>query len=220
MDPIVLIFWLAVLLFSVIIHEVAHGATALALGDSTARDLGRLTLNPIKHIDPFGSIIVPAVLAAFTVVSGTGVIFGWAKPVPYNPIYFRKPRRDSALVGLAGPLSNIALAAVFAIVLRVLAAQDLIGTANGAIAALFFLVVFTNLLLAVFNLMPVPPLDGSKLLFAFLADRYQGIVFFLERYGLLLFLFFIFFLAGIVFPLAIKAALFFVGPNALPPSLL
>src|SRR3989344_8699741 len=108
MDPIFLAFQIIVLIFSVMIHEISHGAVALKLGDTTARDLGRLTLNPLKHLDPIGSFLLPLILA----ISHAPVI-GWAKPVPYNPFNLRDPKRGAAIIGVAGPISNIALAIVF-----------------------------------------------------------------------------------------------------------
>lgn len=204
-------FSILVLLFSVVIHEVSHGAVALMFGDRTAKDMGRLTLNPIKHLDLFGSIILPTLL----VVLNAGIIFGWAKPVPYNPFYFKNPRLHSALVGLAGPFSNIALAGIFAGGLRMLHAYDLLGLFNGFIGAMFLLVILINVVLAVFNLVPIPPLDGSKLLFALISDKYMGVKMFLERYGILLFLFFILAIGRVVGPIAFTTLRFLVGGDAL-----
>lgn len=201
-DYAVFIAEIIVLLFSVIIHEIAHGAVALMFGDTTAKDAGRLTLNPLKHIDPFGSIILPAIL----VLSHIGVIFGWAKPVPYNPFNFRKPRLGSAVVGLAGPLTNIILAAVFAFGIYLLNAHKACFIGNGVVSAFFASVVFINLYLAFFNLIPIPPLDGSKLLFAFISDKYLGLKIFLERYGIFIFILFIFAIARFIYPLVISAS--------------
>lgn len=191
-DPFVLIFQLLVLLFSVVIHEVSHGAVALMFGDSTARDAGRLTLNPLKHLDPFGSIILPVTLLALTALGGGGIIFGWAKPVPYNPYFFRNPKAGSAIVGFAGPLANLFVAAVFGLGIRFVALQGSLDVLGGALAGAFLSIVYVNLFLAFFNLIPIPPLDGSKLLFAFLPDRFFNLKLFFERYGLALFIFFIF----------------------------
>jgi Zn-dependent protease len=161
---IILIFQLVVLLGSVIIHEVSHGLAALRLGDETAKMAGRLTLNPVKHLELSGSFLVPLILF----LAKSPVILGWAKPVPYNPHYLYKDYKYGPLkVALAGPLSNILLALVAGFIIR--AADSLIGAAG--VAFLGF-VVFLNLLLAVFNLIPVPPLDGSKILGVLLPPRY------------------------------------------------
>lgn len=201
MDPFILLFQLVVLLFSVVIHEVSHGATALVLGDTTARDQGRLTLNPLKHLDPFGSVILPLTLLALSAAGGPGVIFGWARPVPYNPHFFKRPRLGSALVGVAGPLSNIVLALVFAFGFHLLVSNGLFGIAGQSVSAFFASIVIINLFLAIFNLVPIPPLDGSKLLLALLSDRYMGLKMALERYGLFLFILFIFVVSDIVSPI-------------------
>ncbi len=177
------IFFLILLLFSVIVHEVSHGAVALALGDPTAKYAGRLTMNPMKHIDPFGTILLPVML--FFISNGS-MWFGWAKPVPYNPHNLRNQRWGSALVGVAGPLSNIALAMVFGISIRALFAFDI---SSLALVEMFAGGVIVNLSLAAFNLFPIPPLDGSKLLLSVLpypfAERVEEIF---NRYGLFLIL--------------------------------
>lgn len=145
---------LLVLVPSVILHEVAHGAVALQFGDDTARRAGRLTLNPLAHIDPFGTVILPALLA-FT----TGAAFGYAKPVPVNAARMRRPRDHGLIVSLAGPATNIVLAVVAAFVLRTLA-----PTADPAVLELIFRFGIINVILAAFNLLPIPPLDGSALI--------------------------------------------------------
>ena len=148
---------------SVILHEVAHGVAALHLGDDTAKRAGRLTLNPVAHVDPFGTLLLPVLLAA----SGLGVI-GYAKPVPVNLRRLRRPRDHAVLVALAGPATNLALAAVAAVVVRVLGGADvdfdhgLIGDIG--VAEVAALAGFLNVLLALFNLLPIPPLDGSAVL--------------------------------------------------------
>ena len=182
------IFQIAILIMSVVIHEVSHGYAASMLGDDTARYQGRLTLNPLKHLDPVGSVVVPSI-AYFL----GGFIFGWAKPVPYNPYNLRPGRWSEAIVAAAGPLSNISIALVFGLFLR-------IYPANPAIVSIISIIVFINILLAIFNLMPIPPLDGSKLLFAIFPDKLFQIRNFFERYGLILILFFIFFLWQFIFP--------------------
>jgi len=180
---------------SVVIHEVSHGYAANMLGDPTAKLEGRLTLNPIKHLDFFGSILVPALLY----MTQTGFIFGWAKPVPYNPYNLRPGRWSEATVALAGPASNFILAVIFGLFLRLGVAQ---GFGDGFVH-ITALIVFINLLLMVFNLVPIPPLDGSKLLFALFPDQTFKLRGFFERYGLILVIFFIFFLWRFIFPLVI-----------------
>ncbi|MDP3963948.1 MAG: site-2 protease family protein [bacterium] len=195
------IFYILILLFSVVIHEVSHGLAALYLGDSTAKYLGRLTLNPLKHLDFFGSLVVPVI------TSLAGIPFGWAKPVPYNPYNLRDQKYGPAIVGIAGPLSNVLIATVFGLMLRFLPIWVSIA---GNVAALnilqgfgeiFLIIVRVNLLLAVFNLVPLPPLDGSKLLFAVLPYRYKYIEGLMEQYGLFLLLFFIFFGFNLIMPI-------------------
>jgi Zn-dependent protease len=171
---------------SVVIHEVSHGYAALALGDPTAKYQGRLTLNPISHLDPIGSFLVP-LLGYFA----GGFIIGWAKPVPFNPYNLRNQRWGEAIVAIAGPLSNISLAVIFGVIIRFAAGYSLI---NQTFLNLAGYVVLINITLAIFNLVPIPPLDGSKILFAFLPYRWQGLRESFEKYGLILVFIFIFFL--------------------------
>ena len=182
------IFQIAVLIMSVVIHEVSHGYAASYLGDATARYHGRLTLNPIKHLDFVGSILVPSISYFLG-----GFIFGWAKPVPYNPYNLRPGRWSEAAVAAAGPASNIILALIFGLLLR-------LGVGSQAFVQITAMIVFINILLAIFNLMPIPPLDGSKLLFGLFPDKLFQIRGFFERYGLVLVLFFIFFLWQFISP--------------------
>ena len=172
-----------VLLFSVILHEVAHGYTALRLGDPTARDAGRLSLNPIKHIDPFGTVILPLLLH----LAQSPILIGWAKPVPVNPLLLREPKKAMMLVSASGPLTNITLAVLFALGLRYLPAST---------APLFVdLLVFScyiNIILALFNLLPIPPLDGSKLLAGLLPVRLRESYLRLGRYGIFIVLPFVY----------------------------
>lgn len=187
------VFQIAILIMSVVIHEVSHGYMANYLGDPTAKLEGRLTLNPIKHLDLFGSIILPTILY----ITHAGFILGWAKPVPYNPYNLRPGRFSEALVALAGPASNLILAIIFGIFLR-------FGVANGfsiGFLQITSLIVFMNLLLMVFNLVPIPPLDGSKVLFAIFPESTFKLRGFLERYGFILVIFFIFFLWQFISPL-------------------
>ena len=150
-----MLFTITVLILSIIMHEVAHGYAAFALGDPTAKLAGRLTLNPIPHIDIVGSILLPALL----VLTNAGMLFGWAKPVPYNPFNLKNQRWGEAIVGSAGILTNLFLAVVFALVARLATQygfQDFAGLAA--------IISFVNLFLGLFNLIPVPPLDGYTVL--------------------------------------------------------
>jgi Zn-dependent protease len=183
------IFSIAILILSVVLHEVSHGYAADRLGDPTARLAGRLTLNPIRHLDLFGSIIIPSL----TFLLG-GFIFGWAKPVPYNPYNLRDQKWGEAKIAFAGPASNLLLALIFGLVIRL----DLVGT---TLLAPVTLIVLINIVLAVFNLIPIPPLDGSKILFSLLPYKYLNIRVFLERYSFILILFLIFFLWSLLLPI-------------------
>lgn len=185
----VVIFQIIVLILSVVVHEVSHGFMAEKLGDPTARLAGRLTLNPLKHLDLFGSFLLPLILS---LVPG-GIIFGWAKPVPYNPMNLKNPEKGAALIAAAGPLSNFGIAIGLSAVYHLLglatndtllAARDLIG-----------LIVLINVALAVFNLVPIPPLDGAKVATALLPDSARGIKYFFREnnpYGWAILLAFIF----------------------------
>lgn len=194
------VFQIIILIFSVVIHEVSHGYAALALGDKTAQYAGRLTLNPLKHLEPFGSIILPTL----SYILG-GFIFGWAKPVPYNPYELRNQKWGPAVVGAAGPGANIALALIFGLLIRFL--PGLADGVSGAFILNFMTIASTiallNLVLAFFNLVPIPPLDGSKILFSVLPYQWRGLEFFLEQYGLFLLLLFIFFFAQWLLPVVL-----------------
>ncbi len=202
---ITLIFQLAILLMSVVIHEFAHGWVAFRLGDSTAKYCGRLTLNPIKHLDIWGSFFVPLMLFVF---SNGQMVFGWAKPVPYNPYNLRDQKYGSAKVAFAGPAANLLVALVFGLSLRFLPVSILTSTGLGQI---FGLIVFLNILLAVFNLVPIPPLDGSKILFTFLPASLGNVRVFLERYGMFVILFFIFFAFQWILPVVLLIFQLIVG---------
>lgn len=204
-NAIAIIFQLAVLIFSVVIHEVSHGLAANSLGDPTAKDAGRLTLNPMSHLDPLGSFLVPLMTYVIPqLFGGSGFIMGWARPVPYNPNYFRMRNRDfgSALVGFAGPGANIALALAFGLAVRFSPLWAPAGGAMGALPELFAMITITNLILAVFNLVPLPPLDGSKLLFALLPGAY-GARAFLEQYSFILLVLFILYFSGWIWPVVL-----------------
>jgi Zn-dependent protease len=170
------------LLVCVIPHEVAHGYVAWKLGDPTAKAAGRLTLNPIKHLDPVGSVILPLGLLLLQRFAGFPIVFGWAKPVPVNPYYFRDTWRGMLYVSLAGPGTNFLMALVAAGVGRVLVAE---GVTNSWLLAFLALIVLLSLVLALFNLVPVPPLDGSKVLAYFLPVRWRIALLQWEQFGML-----------------------------------
>ena len=176
---------------SVVIHEISHGFMAEYFGDKTARLAGRLTLNPLKHLDLFGSVILPALL-----YFSSGFVFGWAKPVPYNPNNLRDRKKGEIAVASAGILANISIAIIFGIILRL--------SVNLSVPAGFpFIIssiVVINLALAIFNLVPIPPLDGSKILFNVLPDSFHAVVELLEKYSIIFFLIFIVFFANYLFP--------------------
>jgi len=192
-----LIFFFLIIIPSAILHEFSHAWMAYYLGDDTAKRAGRLTLNPLPHLDIFGTIFMPIFLFLIT---GGSFIFAYAKPVPYNPYNLRNQRTGPALVGLAGPVSNLLVAIIFGTLLRFLPASPL-GGPIGNFATLISIIVYANILLAVFNLVPIAPLDGSKVLYAILPDRWISVKIFLERFGILIILFFIFFAFQIIQPI-------------------
>jgi Zn-dependent protease len=183
---IVYALYFTVLVFSIVVHEVAHGYVALLRGDDTAKRLGRITLNPLPHIDLLGTIILPALM----IILGTGIIFGWAKPVPINTRAFANPRRDMALVSASGPLSHFALAAISGLALLIFVHTPL--AADISMRQTFFtfcaMMINVNVILGVLNIIPIPPLDGSKILYSLLpynlALRYAS----LERVGFIIIL--------------------------------
>jgi Zn-dependent protease len=193
------IFIIAIILFSVVIHEVSHGYIANMLGDPTARLAGRLTLNPLKHLDPLGSIIIPAIL----VLTSAGFIIGWAKPVPYNQYNLRNQRWGEAFVAGAGPAVNLIIAVVFGLLIRFGIMFD-IFTLSSSFVQLAGYIVFLNILLALFNLMPIPPLDGSKVFASLLPYRYSSAFanfqISIARYGLLAMFGFIFIFIFLLWP--------------------
>lgn len=209
-------FYIVILLYSVIIHEVSHGVMALWLGDTTAKYAGRLNLNPVHHIDPVGSIVVPLVMM-FT----TGFAFGWAKPVPYNPYNLRDQKWGPAWVALAGPASNFTIALVAAVIAKILPValaikydildrfigvlggagdwserwghlvEAIAGSGGSILFGLLIMIIFWNVVLGMFNLLPIPPLDGSKLMYSLLSLRTETIIMF-EQLGFILLLVVIF----------------------------
>ncbi len=172
---------IALLIFSVIVHEVMHGVVAEKLGDSTARDEGRITLNPLPHIDPFGSVLLPLLL----MVLQSPVILGAAKPVPVNFANLRDPKKGMMLVSLAGPLSNFVLAVLFVLPIK-------FGLGNAFTEQIFLQGALVNIVLGTFNLIPIPPLDGSKVLAALAPSRWMYRILDMEKYGFLLVLIFLY----------------------------
>ncbi len=188
MDVLTMIGVAVVAILSITSHEAAHGFIADRLGDPTARERGRLTLNPIPHIDLLFTILLPA----FLIISGSSFIFGGAKPVPVNVARLRTPRRDWALVGAAGPVMNILIAVGLTAVLSVATSFNLVNV-NSSLTAILVIGIFLNVLLAIFNLIPIPPLDGSRVLQFFIGGQTLAIYHRLERFGLLIILALLFF---------------------------
>lgn len=197
------IFYVIVLIISIVVHEFAHGYTAYLLGDDTAKNSGRLTLNPIKHLDPFGSIILPLLLMIST--KGTFLI-GWAKPVPYNPNNLKNFRKGTFLVSIAGIAVNILIAVLFGLLIRIAPSVGILPySAGSSVLHPFYtiakIIVYMNLILALFNIIPIPPLDGSKILFSILPPRLRYIEDFMNRWGIFLLIFFIVFLWNKIAPI-------------------
>jgi len=197
------LFYVIVLIMSIVVHEVAHGYSAYMLGDDTARLQGRLTLNPIKHLDIFGSVILPLLL----ILMKTGFVIGWAKPVPYNPNNLRNGKRGDFIVAFAGIAANLLIAIIFGLLIRFTLPLGL----PASFYEISVIIVQLNLILALFNLIPIPPLDGSKILFSFLPARLRYIENFLEKWGMFILLFFIIFLWSAVSPIIFIAFSFITG---------
>ena len=180
-----IVVWILPVIFAITVHEVAHGWVAKKYGDNTASRLGRLTLNPIKHVDLLGTVIVPGLL----LMTGTGFIFGWAKPVPVDASNFKRPLQDMAVVALAGPVSNLIMAFFWALIIRL---GIFIGTGAEAISLPLIYTgvagISINLVLAMINLLPIPPLDGSRILTGILPNYWAWQYNRLERYGFILLL--------------------------------
>jgi len=201
------IFLIVILLFSVIIHEVAHGAAANHFGDPTAKYAGRLTLNPLKHLDPVGSVLLPLLL----IIAGSPFLIGWAKPVPVNPYNLHNPKKDMAKIAAAGPAINFSVAIIFGLLIQFFSVPE-------KFLIIFSIIIFLNILLGVFNLLPVPPLDGSKILFAFLPPELEYIQVWMEQFSLFLFFGFLFLIIlGIIPIFQIVSSLFalLAGPEAI-----
>ncbi len=197
MEGLTIIITIIVLIMSVVIHELSHGYMADILGDPTPRLQGRLTLNPLKHLDMFGSVLVPII------TSLSGFTFGWAKPVEWNPYNVKNKRIGELLISIAGPGSNILIALVFGLIIR-FAGDSL----SASFISISLYIVVINIVLAVFNLTPLPPLDGSKILFSLLPLRYNWIREMLEAYSIFFFLLLVFFVWRFVepiIPLILKA---------------
>lgn len=210
MDAIVgTVFVVIVLIFSVIIHEISHGFVALLFGDTTAKDAGRLTLNPMKHLDPFGSILLPILLAVLH-----APVIGWARPVPYDPRRLKDPKRESGYIAASGPITNLFLAAIFAGIIRVIF-YFMPAAISSPLTGLFDLVVIVNIALAIFNLIPLPPLDGSGILFSILPSSFIGLEFFLRRYGFWVLIFLIFSGLNFITPLISQLHDLFLGQSVL-----
>jgi Zn-dependent protease len=190
-------FVVVALLVGLVLHELMHAATATAFGDPTAREAGRLTINPVRHIDPFGTVILPGLLLALAATGvGSGAVFGYAKPVPVHIGRLRRPRLHGLLVSLAGPFTNLALGLIGAVVLRTLSPP-----VGPRLLQFLLLWILVNLVVAVFNALPVPPLDGSEIVAAALPERLRrGWYSFVRQFGFVVLLIIL-----VLFPRALDA---------------
>jgi Zn-dependent protease len=197
MDTTLILFQIIILIFAVIVHEVSHGVVALSLGDPTAKLAGRLTLNPIPHIDMYGSVILPLLMG---LASSGAFMFGYAKPVPFNPYLLRDQKWAPALVALAGPASNLVLAIFLGLSYRI---AMIFTTIPEEVGQLFLIAIIINIVLAVFNSVPIPPLDGSKIIAPLLPDKFLRSQFYavLEQQGMWIVLIFAFFGFGLISPI-------------------
>jgi len=189
-----LLFYFLIIVPSSIIHEYAHGWMANILGDPTARYAGRLSLDPRRHIDLWGTIVMPVFLF---IISGGSFLFAYAKPVPYNPYNLKNQKWGPVAVALAGPFSNLLLALAFAVAMRLLPFFPQFIS----LAFFFSIIIYANLMLLVFNMMPIPPLDGSKLLYALLPDSAARFKMILEQYGFFFMLMLLFFFSPLITPI-------------------
>lgn len=180
MRILILISVVIVLFFSVILHEIAHGLMAERHGDSTARIMGRITLNPLPHIDPIGTILLPGIMIIMNIFGGGMPIFGWAKPIPINPRNLNNPKKDMIWIAIAGPGTNLGIALVLALFFRIL------GRPTSLAGVILFYGIAINLLLAFFNLIPIPPLDGSRILSGILPERYSYHLSQIEPFGFII----------------------------------
>lgn len=202
-----IVFGIIILLISIVLHEVAHGYAADSMGDPTARLAGRLTLNPIAHLDLVGSVIVPFMTVVFgSALFGGAFVFGWAKPVPFNPYNLSNKRWGEALVAAAGPGVNLLLALCAGLALR-------FGLGGEVLLPFLAYVVIINIVLALFNLVPIPPLDGSKILFSILPYHAVRIRDMLAQYGLVLVLIFVLFFWQLLHPLVNLLFWLFTGQS-------
>ena len=205
MDAIQIIFYIAILLMSVVIHEISHGFMAERWGDRTARMAGRLTLNPLKHLDLFGSIILPALL----ILSRSPFFVGWAKPVPYNPDNLSNRRWGELSVAAAGILANLLVAGVFSLLIR--AAIYYNWNVPAGFGDITSLIVLVNISLAIFNLVPIPPLDGSKILYSLLPESLQEAYRVLEQWSFILIIIFIIYFSSYLSPIMLAMFKAFTG---------
>jgi Zn-dependent protease len=212
MQEINSVFYIIILILSVVIHEVSHGYAAYLLGDRTAKNAGRLTLNPIPHLDIFGSVILPLLL----ILTKVGFVIGWAKPVPYNPDNLTDKRYGELKVASAGILANLFVAIVFGIFIRVLMSVGYSPDTDPQIFYIPMVVVLLNIVLAIFNLVPIPPLDGSKILFSLLPYSLRSVQNFIERFGIFILIIFIIYFWNYLSPVIFMLYRLFTGTMILP----
>jgi Zn-dependent protease len=201
MEILLTIVILVIIIFSIMIHEVAHGSVAYYLGDTTARDSQRLNLNPLNHLDPFGSFLLPIIL----LMINSPFIVGWAKPVPVDFYNLSDKRWGALKVSLAGPVSNLLIAIIFGLFFRIP------FNFNPNFYLFLQLVVFYNIILAVFNLMPIPPLDGSHILFDLLGNKFEALKIFLTQFGLIILLFLLYFGGNFIYTISQSIYYFITG---------